>query len=190
MGATPFARATSCGAQLFEIAGISSKWVFTSESTFDYWLENPKEGDGGDFCDAPSASVVLPRGNWKFARPRCSEYIVFNSKYWITVDWELAHRIQTQIAAIEVLEEVAYWAKSDALSGLVGDAETFSRAAEFLTEMLQSILPARSLPTQPSIRGRSISMPRGTADSSSLSSNRHKKVRFSWAVDLDAFEVE
>ena len=108
----------------------------------EYWLENAEESDAGGFCGEPSTSVVIPRGEWKSARPFCSEHIDFNPKYWITVDWKLAHRIQTQMAAIEVLEDVAYWAKSDALSDLVGDAETFSRAAEFLTERLQSSLPA------------------------------------------------
>ncbi len=107
----------------------------------EHWLAKPEEDDAGEFCGAPSTSVVMARGDWKGARPFCSEHLDFNSKYWITLDWKLAHRIQAQMAAIEVLEDVAYWTSSDALSELVGDAETFSRAAQYLTARLRSVLP-------------------------------------------------
>ena len=107
----------------------------------EFWVASAGEEDTGDFCGAPSTSVVLPRGDWKSARPHCSEHLDFNFKYWVIVEWKLAHRIQTQMAAIEILEDVAYWARSDALSNLVGDADTFSRAAQYLTARLRSILP-------------------------------------------------
>ena len=113
----------------------------------EHWMvkaEQEDDGDGG-FCGAPSTSVVLPRGDWKGARPFCAEHVDFNPKYWIAVDWKLAHRIQTQMAAIEVLEDVAYWTSTDALSDLVGEAEIFSMAAQHLTARLRSTLP----PTEP-----------------------------------------
>ena len=57
------------------------------------------------------------------------------------MDFRRAHRVQSQMASIELLEDLAYWAGGDPLSGLVGDAETFSRAAQFLAARLENILP-------------------------------------------------
>ena len=107
-----------------------------------YWLGDREAGDGLDFCDAPSTSVALPRGDWKGALPRCSEHLDLNRKYWIVMDFRRAHRVQSQMAAIELLEDHAYWAGGDPLSGLVGDSETFLRAAQFLVARLGNILPA------------------------------------------------
>ena len=106
-----------------------------------YWLGDSGAGDGAGFCDAPSTSVALPRGDWKGAHPRCSEHLDMNRRYWIVTDFRRAHRIQSQMAAIELLEDHAYWAGGDPLSGLVGDAEAFSRAAQFLAARLGNILP-------------------------------------------------
>ena len=85
----------------------------------------------------PATSVVRLLPPWSF-HGEIGKALV---KYWVTVEWKLAHRIQTQMAAIEILEDVAYWARSDALSNLVGDADTFSRAAQYLAARLRSILP-------------------------------------------------
>ena len=108
-----------------------------------YWLKDTEAGDGVDFCDAPSTSVAMPRGDWKGALPRCSEHLDLNRRYWIVMDFRRAHRVQSQMAAIELLEDHAYWAGGDPLSGLVGDGETFSRAAQFLAARLANILPER-----------------------------------------------
>ena len=45
------------------------------------------------------------------------------------------------MAAIEILEDVAYWFTGYGLGDLVGDAETPSRAAQYLTERPQGVLP-------------------------------------------------
>lgn len=114
-------------------------------ATCEHWLSDPNDEDEGRFCDSPSTLVAISRSDWRLARPLCPEHKERAQKYWITANWKLAHRVQLQMAAIELLDDLAYWASSDALSDLVGDAEAFSATSRYLAARLDNALRSPSI---------------------------------------------